>query len=108
MLITTTDNIPGKKITNTLGLVKGSTVRTKHIGKDLAAFCKNLSGGEILEYNEMMIEARQIAIGRMVDEAKELGATAVVGLKLQSTSLMNGAAEIICIGTAVTHEEGVF
>lgn len=106
MLITTTDTIPGKRIIDTLGMVKGSTVRTKHLGKDLAAFCKNIAGGEVTEYNEMMIEARQIAIGRMVEEAKELGATAIVGLRLQSTSLMNGAAEIICLGTAVIHEEG--
>ncbi|MGL5329871.1 MAG: YbjQ family protein [Peptostreptococcaceae bacterium] len=104
MLIVTTDSIPGKNIINTLGLVKGSTVRTKHLGKDISAAFKNLAGGEVKEYNEMMIEARQIAIGRMAEEAESIGANAIVGVRLQSASVMNGAAEMVAYGTAVVVE----
>lgn len=104
MLVVTTDSVPGKNILNTIGLVKGSTVRTKHVGKDITAAFKNLAGGEVKEYNEMMTEARQIAIGRMVEEAQVLGANAIVAVRLQSASVMNGAAEMVAYGTAVVVE----
>jgi len=101
MLMVTTDSVPGKQIVEIKGLVKGSTVRSKHIGKDISASFKTIVGGELNGYNEMLIEARQIAIGRMADEAKSLGANAIVGLRLMSSSVMAGAAEMVAYGTAV-------
>ena len=94
MLIVTTDTIVGKEIIEVKGLVKGSTVRSKHIGKDIGAGLKTIVGGELKGYNEMLIEARQIAFGRMADEAESLGANAIVGV-------MAGAAEMVAYGTAV-------
>ena len=101
MFIVTTDQIPGKEIIEVKGLVKGSTVRSKNIGRDIGASFKNLVGGELTGYNEMLTEARQIAIGRMVDDAKAQGANAIVGLRLMSSSVMAGAAEMVAYGTAV-------
>ena len=101
MLIVTTESIPGKEIIDVRGLVKGSTVRSKNIGKDIGSSFKNLVGGELNSYNEMLTEARQIAIGRMVEDAKAQGANAIVGLRLMSSSVMAGAAEMVAYGTAV-------
>ncbi|MEE0880241.1 MAG: heavy metal-binding domain-containing protein [Turicibacter sp.] len=101
MLIVTTDSVPGKQIVEVKGLVKGSTVRSKHIGKDISASFKTIVGGELNGYNEMLIEARQIAIGRMVEDAEVQGANAIVGLRLMSSSVMAGAAEMVAYGTAV-------
>lgn len=101
MFIVTTDQIPGKEIIEVKGLVKGSTVRSKNIGRDIGASFKNLVGGELIGYNEMLTEARQIAIGRMVEDAKAQGANAIVGLRLMSSSVMAGAAEMVAYGTAV-------
>ena len=101
MLIVTTESIPGKEIIEVKGLVKGSTVRSKNIGKDIGSSFKNLVGGDLNSYNEMLTEARQIAIGRMVEDAKAQGANAVVGLRLMSSSVMAGAAEMVAYGTAV-------
>ena len=101
MLMVTTDSVPGKQIVEVKGLVKGSTVRSKHIGKDISASFKTIVGGELNGYNEMLIEARQIAIGRMADEANSLEANAIVGLRLMSSSVMAGAAEMVAYGTAV-------
>ncbi|MBQ1769596.1 MAG: heavy metal-binding domain-containing protein [Turicibacter sp.] len=101
MLIVTTESIPGKEIIEVKGLVKGSTVRSKNIGKDIGSSFKNLVGGELNSYNEMLTEARQIAIGRMVEDAKAQGANAIVGLRLMSSSVMAGAAEMVAYGTAV-------
>lgn len=97
----TINEVPGKKITRVLGYVKGSTIRTKHVGKDIMAGFKSLVGGEIKGYSEMMDEARMIATERLLQEADELGANAVVGFRLQSSTVMGGAAEIIAYGTAV-------
>ncbi|MBW6409859.1 heavy metal-binding domain-containing protein [Clostridium weizhouense] len=105
MLILTTDNVPGKNICDIKGLVKGSTVRCKNIGKDLMAGFKNIVGGEMNGYNEMLTEARQIAIGRMIDEATEKGANAIIGVRLMSSSIAQGAAEMVAYGTAVIVEE---
>lgn len=105
MIIVTTDTIPGKEILEVKGFVKGGTVRSKHIGKDITASFKTLVGGELHSYNEMLTEARQIAIGRMVDEAKAMGANAVVGLRLMSSAIMAGAAEMVAYGTAVVIKE---
>ena len=101
MLIVTTDNIPGKEITEVKGLVRGSTVRCKNIGKDIMASFKNIVGGEMQGYNEMLTEARQIAIGRLVEDAESKGANAVVGLRLMSSAITQGAAEMVAYGTAV-------
>ena len=101
MLIVTTESIPGKEIIEVKGLVKGSTVRSKNIGKDIGSSFKNLVGGELNSYNEMLTEARQIAIGRMVEDAKAQGANVIVGLRLMSSSVMAGAAEMVAYGTAV-------
>ena len=100
MLLLNIDYIPGKKI-QALGLVKGSVVQSKNFGKDFMAGMKTIVGGEIRGYTEMLIEARQIATKRMVDEAEALGADAVVGLRYGSASVMQGAAEVIAYGTAV-------
>ena len=101
MLVLTIDNVPGKQIKEVKGLVKGSTVRCKNVGKDIMAGFKNLVGGEMGAYNDMLIEARQIAIGRMVDEAQSLGANAIIGMRLASSAIAAGAAEIVAYGTAV-------
>ena len=94
--------IPGQEI-EALGMVKGTIVQTKHVGKDFMASMKTLVGGEITGYTQMLNEARQIAIKRMVDEAKELGADAVIDIKYGSSQIMAGAAEVIAYGTAVKY-----
>ena len=104
MLVVTTDTIADKKIVKVLGLVKGSTVRSKNVGKDIGASLKGLVGGELNGYTEMLTEARQIAIGRMVEDAEKLGANAIVGMRLQSAAVMQGAAEMVAYGTAVVVE----
>ena len=100
MILLTIENVPGREI-EALGLVKGTVVQSKNFGKDFMAGMKTIVGGEIRGYTEMLIEARQIATKRMVDEAEALGADAVVGLRYGSASVMQGAAEVIAYGTAV-------
>ena len=100
MKLLTIDTIPGKKI-EALGLVRGTTVQSKNLGKDFMAGMKTLVGGELTGYTEMLIEARQIATKRMVDEAEAMGADAVVGVMYGSYAIMQGAAEVIAYGTAV-------
>ena len=100
MILLTIDNVPGREI-EALDLVKGTVVQSKNFGKDFMAGMKTIVGGEIKGYTEMLIEARQIATKRMVDEAEALGADAVVGLRYGSASVMQGAAEVIAYGTAV-------
>ncbi|KMJ56910.1 hypothetical protein AB685_19520 [Bacillus sp. LL01] len=104
MIIVTTEAVPGKEIVELKGFVKGSTVQSKHIGKDLLAGLKTIVGGEIKEYSEMMQEARQKAIGRMVEDAKSKGANAIICVRLETSSVMTNASEIIAYGTAVTVE----
>ena len=100
MILLTIEYVPGREI-DALGLVKGTVVQSKNFGKDFMAGMKTIVGGEIKGYTEMLIEARQIATKRMVDEAEALGADAVVGLRYGSASVMQGAAEVIAYGTAV-------
>lgn len=102
MIIVTTDNVPGKEICEVKSFVKGSTVRCKNIGKDIMSGFKNIVGGEMASYNEMLTEARQIAIERMVNEAEQMNANAIVGMRLMSSSIAQGAAEMVAYGTAVT------
>ena len=100
MILVNTDYISGKTL-ETLSLVKGSTIQSKHLGKDIAQSFKTLVGGELVAYNEMMNEARAIATKRMVAEAESLGADAVVNIRYASSAVMQGAAEVIVYGTAV-------
>ena len=100
MKLVSIDHIPGKEI-EALGIVKGTIVQSKTIGRDFMAGMKNLVGGEIVGYTEMLNEARQLATKRMVDEAKAIGADAIVGVRYGSSAVMQGAAEIIAYGTAV-------
>ena len=100
MLLVNIQYIPGQEF-EALGMVKGTVVQSKHFGKDFMAGMKTLVGGEITGYTEMLIEARQIATKRMVDEANALGADAVVGVTYGSSAVMQGAAEVIAYGTAV-------
>ena len=100
MLLLNIDYIPGKEI-EVLGMVKGTVVQTKNLGKDFMAGMKTLVGGELTGYTEMLIEARQIATKRMVDEAEALGADAVINIRFGSSSVMQGAAEVLAYGTAV-------
>ena len=100
MLTVTTNDIPGKEI-EIIGLVKGNVVRAKHIGRDIMAGFKNLAGGEIKSYTDLLAESRQIAYDRMVEEAEALGADAIVALRFSSAQVMEGASEMIAYGTAV-------
>ena len=104
MILVNTDYISGKEL-ETLSLVKGSTIQSKHIGKDITQSFKTLVGGELKAYNEMMNEARAIATKRMVEEAEALGADAVVNIRYASSAVMSGAAEVIVYGTAVKFVE---
>lgn len=104
MIVVTTPDIPGMRVVETLGLVRGNTIRTRHLGKDILAALRNLAGGEIREYTKMMAEAREQAIDRMVEEAETLGADAVVMVRFQTVEMMRGAAEMLCYGTAVRLE----
>lgn len=97
----TINEVPGKEILEVLGYVKGSTVQTKNVGKDILAGFRALIGGEITSYTDMMNEARQIATERLIIDAENLGANGVVGFRLQTSGVMGGAAEIIAYGTAV-------
>lgn len=103
MLLVNTDYISGKEL-ETLGVVKGNIVQTKNFGKDFMAGIKTLVGGEITQYTEMINQARQIAVKRMVDEAQAMGADAIVNVRYASASVMQGAAEVIAYGTAVKYK----
>ena len=100
MLLVTINHLPGKEF-EVLGMVKGTVVQSKHFGKDFMAGMKTLVGGEIVGYTEMLVEARQIATKRMVDEATAIGADAIIGVTYGSSAVMQGAAEVIAYGTAV-------
>ena len=104
MLLLSIEYVPDKKI-QALGIAKGSVVQSKHFGKDFMAGMKTLVGGEIESYTQMLIEARQIATKRMVDEAEAMGADGVIGLRYTSSSVMQGAAEVTAYGTAIRFVE---
>lgn len=103
MLLVNTDYISGKEV-ETLGIVKGNVVQCRNVGRDFMAGIKTLVGGELKEYTEMLNQARQIAIKRMVDEAEALDADAVINIRYASSSIMQGAAEVIAYGTAVKYK----
>lgn len=104
MILVTTDFVPGRKIKEAIGLVRGSTVQAKHIGKDIKAGFRNLTGGEIKEYTEMLAESREIALKRMIEKAEQLGADAVINIRFMTSAIMGAAAEILAYGTAVKLE----
>lgn len=101
MILTTSDQIPGQQIKETLGLVKGNTIRAKHIGKDILASLRSVVGGEIKEYVEALSDAREEALRRMIKNAEELGAEAIVAVRFTTSQVMAGAAELLVYGTAV-------
>ena len=105
MKLVNIDYIPGYEITEALGIVKGQTVQSKNVGRDFMAGMKTIVGGELKGYSDMIAEARQIATKRMVDDANNLGADAIINIRYGSSSVMNGAAEIIAYGTAVKIKE---
>jgi uncharacterized protein YbjQ (UPF0145 family) len=105
MIVTTTDAIPGKRVTRVLGLVKGNTVRCRGVGKDVTAFMKNITGGEVREYTKLMAEAREQALDRLREEATKLGANAVIGVRFITSEIMEHAAELLAYGTAVIVED---
>jgi len=100
----TTDFVPGKKITKTLGLVRGNTIRARHIGKDIKAALRNIVGGEITDYTKMMAESREQALDRMAEEAQSLGANAIINVRFSTSMIMQNAAEILAYGTGVVVE----
>ena len=105
MIVVSDDKIAGMRVVRTLGLVRGNTIRARHLGKDIMAVLRNLVGGEVSEYTKMMAEAREQALDRMVEEAEELGADAVISTRFATSMLMQGAAELLAYGTAVMIEE---
>ena len=104
MIITTTDEMPGMRVTKVLGLVRGSTIRARHIGRDFMAGLRSIVGGEIIEYTRLMAEAREQAVARMTAEAETKGANAVVGARFVTSMVMSGASELLVYGTAVVAE----
>ena len=101
MTLTNLESVPGRSIVEHYGLVQGSTIRAKHVGRDLMAGLKNIVGGELKGYTELMREARQQATDRMVEQARELGANAIINIRYTTTSVSQGAAEMLAYGTAV-------
>jgi uncharacterized protein YbjQ (UPF0145 family) len=101
MILTTREILEGYEITETLGVVRGNTVRVRHLGNDIVASLKNLVGGEIMEYTELMADAREQAIDRMVVDAQERGANGIVCIRFMTSMVMRGASEILAYGTAV-------
>jgi len=105
MLITSTFDIADKKIVKTLGLVKGNTIRARHVGRDIMAGLRGIVGGELHEYTKLLAESREQALDRMIEDAKTLGADAVVGVSFSTSVMSQGAAELMAFGTAVVIEE---
>jgi len=101
MIVVNTDFIPGREVAEVLGLVKANTIRAKHIGKDIMAGLRNIVGGELTEYTEMLSESREEALQRMVKEAEKLNADAVINVRFMTSSVAQGAAEMLVYGTAV-------
>ena len=105
MMVVTSDRIAGKRIVKTLGLVRGNTVRARHIGRDILAGLRNVVGGEIHEYAKLIAESREQSLDRMVAEAESLGANAVITTRFTTSVMMGGAAELLAVGTAVVVED---
>lgn len=101
MLITTTDHVPGRAIARTYGLVRGSAIRSRHVLQDFTEWLRNLAGAELHHYTKMMAETRESALDRMVEQARRLGADAVIGVRFATSAIASGAAELLAYGTAV-------
>jgi len=104
LIVVTTEQIEGKRITETLGLVRGSTIRARHVGRDIMAGLRNIVGGEVKDYTVMLAQAREEALGRMIQQAEKMGANAIVGTRFVTSMVMGGAAEMVAYGTAVKVE----
>ena len=104
MIIATIEEVPGYRVAQVLGIVRGNSIRSRHIGKDILAAFKNIAGGEIHEYTKMMAESREQALDRMKEDAAAVGANAILGVRFATTSMMQGAAELLVYGTAVVLE----
>ena len=105
MIVVTAETIPGKRVVKALGIVRGNTVRARHIGKDIMAVLRSIVGGEVHEYAKLIAESREQALDRMVAEAVSLGANAVVATRFTTAMMMGGAAELLAVGTAVVVAE---
>ena len=105
MIIVTSHEIAGKKIVRTLGIVRGNTVRSRHLGKDILAVFRNLVGGEVHEYTKLLAESRECALDRMSQEAESIGANAIIGMRFATSEVAQSAAEILAYGTAVVIED---
>jgi uncharacterized protein YbjQ (UPF0145 family) len=104
MMLVTTPEVPGRKIVKVIGLVRGNTIRARHLGHDFMAGLRNIVGGEITDYTKMLAEAREQALDRMMEDARRAGANAVVAMRFSTSAVMNGAAELVAYGTAVVIE----
>ena len=105
MIVVTSENIAGKKVVRTLGIVRGNTVRARHIGRDILAGLRNIVGGEVHEYAKLIAESREQSLDRMVEEAADLGANAIIATRFTTSVMIAGAAELLAIGTAVIVED---
>lgn len=105
MIVTTSESVAGHRVVRTLGLVRGNTIRARHIGRDIMAMFRNLVGGEIAEYTKLLAESREQALDRMVDDARAIGANAILMSRFSTSMVMGGAAELLAYGTAVVIEE---
>ena len=107
MILATGEAVAGHRVVRTLGLVRGSSVRVRHVGRDIVATLRNLAGGEVYEYTKLLAEVREQAVDRMVADARAMGANGIVAIRFQSAEVSRGAAELMCYGTAVVlREEG--
>ncbi len=104
MIVTSCENIAGKKIVRTIGLVKGNTIRARHVGRDIGAILRGIVGGEIKEYTKLMAESREQAFDRMIADAESKGANAIIMTRYSTSAVMSGAAELLAYGTAVVVE----
>ena len=104
MIVVTANRVSGMRVVRTLGLVRGNTIRTRHIGKDLMAVFRNIVGGEVAEYTKLLGESREQALDRMVEEANELGANGIISVRFSTSMIMGAAAELLAYGTAVVIE----
>ena len=105
MILATTESVAGKRVAKVLGLVRGSTIRARSIGRDIVAVFKNIAGGEITDYTKMLAESREQSLDRLIEDAASLGANAVIGIRFGTSSVMQGAAEVLVYGTAVVLED---
>lgn len=105
MIVVTSETIANKRIVRTLGIVRGNTVRARHVGKDIMAGLRNIVGGEVHEYAKLVAESREQSLDRMIDEAASLGANAIIAVRFTTSVLMGGAAELLAVGTAVIVED---